>query len=317
MHQQIRFAVAVLLVATAVALRGAAPLRIETNDVVAWVGGSDVAAARDSAHLATLFSTFAPSARFRNFGWEGDTVFAQPRDVNFPPLLEHLKRARATVVLLQYGRAEALSGRESIEKFHAACEHFADDCSRAGMRVAFITPAPFEAGGGLLPDLTSRNSALAAHANAVRSLASARQWSVIDAFSVLSPGTNRNSRLTSDGLNLTPAGHARFASAVASGLECSNAFATTAVNEEGAWENSRLEALRQAVLEKERLWFNYWRPQNWAFLGGDRVTQPSSRDHRNPNIRWFPAEMEKYVPLLRAQEEQIEIAARAIGKGQS
>ena len=77
----------------------------------------------------------------------------------------------------------------------------------------------------------------------------------------------------------------------------------------------KLESLRQAVLEKERLWFNYWRPQNWAFLGGDRITQPSSRDHRNPAVRWFPAEMERYVPLIQAQDERIEAAARTLAKG--
>jgi hypothetical protein len=59
------------------------------------------------------------------------------------------------------------------------------------------------------------------------------------------------------------------------------------------------------VIAKNRLWFDYWRPQNWAFLGGDRTSVPSSRDHRDPKVRWFPAEMEKFVPLILAQESQI------------
>ena len=68
------------------------------------------------------------------------------------------------------------------------------------------------------------------------------------------------------------------------------------------------------MLEKNRLWFNYSRPQNWAFLGGDRTSQPSSRDYRNPSIRWFPTEMEKYVPLIRTKEVEIEAAAAALRK---
>src|SRR6185369_6396731 len=63
--------------------------------------------------------------------------------------------------------------------------------------------------------------------------------------------------------------------------------------------------LLQAIIAKNRLWFDYWRPQNWAFLNGDRITQPSSRDHRDPNIRWFPAEMEQFLPLIAAREEEI------------
>ena len=41
--------------------------------------------------------------------------------------------------------------------------------------------------------------------------------------------------------------------------------------------NVVLHALRQLLIAKNRLWFDYWRPQNWAFLAGDRTAQPSSR----------------------------------------
>jgi hypothetical protein len=76
-------------------------------------------------------------------------------------------------------------------------------------------------------------------------------------------------------------------------------------DEAGVWPNVAFERLRQVVVAKNRLWFNYWRPQNWAFLGGDRTEQPSSRDHRDPKIRWFPTEMEKFVPLIAAKEREI------------
>ena len=65
------------------------------------------------------------------------------------------------------------------------------------------------------------------------------------------------------------------------------------------------ERLRQLILEKNRLWFDYWRPQNWAFLHGDRVEQASSRDHRDPKKRWFPEEMEKFLPLIEAKQREI------------
>ena len=66
-----------------------------------------------------------------------------------------------------------------------------------------------------------------------------------------------------------------------------------------------VQRLREAVQAKNRLWFNYWRPMNWAFLRGDRIEQPSSRDHRNPALRWFPQEMEKFLPLIEAKEKEI------------
>jgi hypothetical protein len=56
---------------------------------------------------------------------------------------------------------------------------------------------------------------------------------------------------------------------------------------------------------KNRLWHDYWRPSNWAFLYGDRTNQPSSRDPVNSQIRFFPAEQEKYLPLIREAEEKV------------
>src|SRR5205814_5334255 len=66
-----------------------------------------------------------------------------------------------------------------------------------------------------------------------------------------------------------------------------------------------VERLRAVIQAKNRLWFNYWRPMNWAFLHGDRTEQPSSRDYRNPAIRWFPEELEKFKPAIEEKEKEI------------
>src|SRR5439155_3356784 len=73
----------------------------------------------------------------------------------------------------------------------------------------------------------------------------------------------------------------------------------------GILKPNSAERLREMIQAKNRLWFNYWRPMNWAFLHGDRTEQPSSRDHRDPKIRWFPDEMEKFLPLIEAKEKEI------------
>src|SRR4051812_32466771 len=81
-------------------------LQLKTNDIVAFAGGGDVAARVRTGHLESLLAVRYPTVRFRNFGWEGDTVFAQPRDVGFPSLEEHLLRAGASVIVVQFGRSE-------------------------------------------------------------------------------------------------------------------------------------------------------------------------------------------------------------------
>src|SRR5687767_368474 len=88
-----------------------------TNDVIAFLGGTDVVTAQEEGHLEALLAIHYRSynLRFRNFGWEGDTVFAQPRDFGFPPLEKHLERAGATVIIFQFGRAEALNSHSPAE----------------------------------------------------------------------------------------------------------------------------------------------------------------------------------------------------------
>src|SRR5437764_14044030 len=75
-------------------------LQLKPGDVVAFVGGADVAARVRTGHLESLLAVRYPTVRFRNFGWEGDTVFAQPRDFGFPPLQEHLLKAGVSVTVV-------------------------------------------------------------------------------------------------------------------------------------------------------------------------------------------------------------------------
>jgi hypothetical protein len=280
----------------------------ERGDIVAFVGGADVEAAQQSGHLEALLAAGyrGQDLRFRNFGWEGDTVHTQPRDVGFPPLQVHLQRAHANVIVLQFGRSEALAGRGGLDRFVSDYGKLLDECVRQTPRLVLVTPPPFENGGGLLPDLSRRNSDLAEYAEAIRGLARRRKFPLVDVFAELGGATHREPRLTEDGLQLAPRGQALVARAWARQLGFGTvADAAGVADERGIWSAAGFERLRQAVVAKNRLWFHYWRPQNWAFLGGDRTEQPSSRDHRDPTIRWFPAEMERFVPLIEEKDREI------------
>jgi hypothetical protein len=291
-------------------------VNIRSNDVVGFLGAADVAAASFTGHLEALLAVRFPGARFRNFGWEGDTVFAQPRDFGFPPLAEHLKRAEVSILFLQFGRTEALSSKRSVAEFYAAYDKLLTECARQTARIVLVAPPPFEAGGGSLPDLSKRNVQLAEHAEAVHRLAQQRSLPLVDLFAEFGGTNHAEPRLTDNGLQLTPRGNALVAEAFLRqpGFQ-KLASQPGEPDVAGAWPDSSFEKLRQVVIEKNQLWFNYWRPQNWAFLGGDRITQPSSRDHRDPKLRWFPAEMEKYLPLIRAKEAEMEQMAAVIRGG--
>ena len=79
-------------------------------------------------------------------------------------------------------------------------------------------------------------------------------------------------------------------------------------------DEASMTQLRTLAQAKEKLWHDYWRPSNWAFLYGDRTTQPSSRDHLNPSVRWFPQELERYRQLIDEKENELWKQAEALGR---
>jgi hypothetical protein len=287
----------------------------KSGDVVAFVGGTDVAAANQNGYLESYLSVGAEPMhlRFRNFGWEGDTVYEQPRDFNFPKLTEHLKKAGTTVILMEYGRMESLSFNDSSKRFKAGYQKLLDEFMTITPRIVLITPPPFEDPGGNLPNLARKNEDLRKLVKTIQLIAEERQLMVVDVFKL--HAMTEPKRLTSDGLQLTLYGHENIARIIAEDLGFKKAVQLAGnLNSKGEWSNREFETLRQAIVGKNQLWFNYWRPQNWAFLGGDRTEQPSSRDYRNPQVRWFPTEMEKYKPLIEQKEEEIRRLAKSLSK---
>ena len=283
---------------------GVKPL-LEDGDIIGFIGGTDVASAQYSGHLETLLlvQNSSLNLRIRNFGWEGDTVFEQPRDFGFPSLKLHLRNAGVTIAFLQFGRGEALNGQTNFTEFKKVYNALISQCLEQVPRIVLITPPPFEPGKSVARDLAKKNELIHNYASVIREIASKRELPLVDLLKQLGPSP---SELTVDGVQLSPTGEAMIASAFLRQLYPANIKGELKVDRFGEWSNQDIEELRQVVIAKNKLWFNFWRPQNWAFLGGDRVSQPSSHDHRNPEIRWFPREMEKYPELIKAKEREIE-----------
>ena len=99
-----------------------------TNDVVALVGGEEMVALPQHGYLETLLTAAWPgrTLRFRGLAFEGDTVFEQPRQLHFPSWEQQLDRVGATVVLVQFGQAEALRGATNVSAFAAAAGKLLD-----------------------------------------------------------------------------------------------------------------------------------------------------------------------------------------------
>lgn len=297
-------------------VRGAEPvaaLPLRTNDVVAFLGGANVVAAQQSGHVETLLTLAQPRhrLRFRSLAWEGDTVFARPRELNFPSLADQLRRTGATVAVLQFGQTESMAGEAKLDEFVRAYERLLDTCAPATPRLVLVTPPPFEnPGDPRLPNLSAHNASLGRYAEAIRKLAAKRGAALVDLAQELS-ADHSPARLTADGWQWTPAGHARVAAAFARQLGVGEVALRAGTGDAaGSWSGAAFDEVRRAVTAKNALWFHYSRPTNWAFLAGDRTEQASSRDHRDRSIRWFPGELEQFAPLLADAEKHLDQLAQ-------
>ncbi len=290
---------------------GAAELQrpLGTKDVVALVGGTQLAEAAAAGYLEALVAVRSAhgAPRFRDFSWEGDTVFERPRPVNFPELTVLLTRSGATVALLQFGQMESLAGVRALPAFSEAYEALLKSVDAVVSQVVLVTPTPFAEGGVLeARTVETRNRHLAAYVAEIQRLGEAHDLPVVNVFRPLTrlAGDSGAPLRTVDGVRLTDRGQMTMAVLIGNQL---STLPSGAIHGAAFW--AALEPVRQAAQAKHQLWTRYWRPTNWAFLAGDRTDQPSSRDHVDRNIRWFPAEMEEYGPLIQAADA--EIARRA------
>lgn len=288
-----------------------ARLVLRPDDRVVFVGGAASIAADQAGRVETILTLARPGLRprFRTVAWEGDAIDDHPREPNFPALTNLLVRAQATVVALQFGALEAFDGPARVPAFRTGYERQLADLARAlpQTRVVLVTPPPFETKAPPLPDLTRTNDTLVRLVDVIRELATAHELPVVDLFRELQSPPPAGATWTVDGRELTAAGHGHVAAAWAEA--CGRPDLAAKARDEAFWARPDIAALREAIGTKNRLWFDYWRPMNWAFLNGDRTEQPSSRDHRNPAIRWFPAEMEQFPPLIAEAEVRIESLA--------
>ncbi len=300
------FCVLALLVSGLIAAQKP-PLKLGTDDVVVFLGGTDMVRAQKSGHLETLltwkFSKAKP--RFRDLSWEADTVFALGTETErwrrdgfrgikgLGNLETQLEKIGATVIIVQLGKNEAFAGRKGVEKFKAACDRLLQRLKGKDRRLVVLSPTPFEKSvNPLLPDLSPRNADLRFYVEALSQQAARHDARFVDLFS-------KAPALTQNGLHVTPDNQAALAQRIATGLGISRpqGFAS-------------LDDLQAAVREKHRLWREYWRPSNWKCLFGDDNRRVFSIGRNKvPTIR---DEWAQLPTLINKAEQQISVVA--VGK---
>jgi len=286
---------------------------LQEDATIVILGGSNAAETQRFGYWETLLAAAHPDRRLivRNMAWPADTVFNQQRPRNFfaatkPGYGEKDRRIKTAVAVavLWLGQAEALGQSDQVEEFATAYEETLEQLAPYTERIVVVTPVPFEDPLNLGLDLKARNATLGKLSATIRRLAQKRDLPVVDLFRAL-----KGKKVTSDGQRLSPHGHWLAAQAFAEQLGYSRSITKISDTPTGSLKPASAEELRQAVRAKDVMWRQFWVPPNWAFLYGNRQTQPSSRSHTDRGYRWFPEEIQtipsKLVDLDRAIYDRV------------
>ena len=230
--------------------------------------------------------------KFRDLSWEADTVFRQGtaierwRKDGFGSRDDQFKHIGATVVIGQFGMLEAMAGEQGLDSFVAEYHDLIAGYQKVAARVVLVSPTPFEKPlSPLLPDVSKHNQSLALYVKATKLIAAERNLMFVDLF------TDARGSLTEDGLHVTPESQRYVAETLAKKLGMTPAPA------------AQLAPLREAIIEKHRLWYDYWRPANWKLLYGDDARRQFTKASEGQLP--FRQEWQRLLPMIEEAERRV------------
>lgn len=302
------------------ALAASQPFTLVDGDRVMLLGDTLLEREATYGHLETRMHEQFPAAHFsvRNIAWSAETPLGwsrasfDPAEKGIDRLKEHIDLVQPTVAVLGFGMAASLQemtdrsndwtlnpdpARYGAEPMTAArfkkelggLMDVINSGARSG-KVRFILLSPIHhedlrsARSGL-PDPTAHNALLSDYSKVIAELAKERGATFVPC-DLLGAATGKDAaRITDNGIHLSEQGYRRLAIS-----NFSEALGWTSP----ANPDSR-KSLREAVLRKNALWFNRFRPANSTYLFGFRKNEQG----RNA------VEMEQFTPLLKAADEEI------------
>jgi len=233
----------------------------------------------------------------RNLAWSGDTVFGHARSYFGPPeeglqrMATHLEMLKPTVVILCYGSELAFERLGGLPEFLSGYRSLIDmiRAKSPGVRIIMATPPPLETLPPPLPDLAMENKNLSSLRDALRKFAGMQNTFFVDWFELMGglpkPG-NTAKLLTENGVHYTREGYEKLSAKLIEGLGLKMPDAPSPA----------LESLRQAVIAKDTLFFNRWRPHNETYLFGFR------KHEQGQNAKEIPM----FDPLIAQGDEAIQ-----------
>jgi uncharacterized cupredoxin-like copper-binding protein len=239
----------------------ALPLALAKGDHVVFIGNTLFDRGAQFPHFeAMLLKGHADKQLVvRTLAWSADEVDLMPRPTNFGTLNQHLHAQKADVIFAAFGFNESFGGLEKLADFKLRLTALVQELKthayngKAGPRVVLVSPIANENVTGV-PAADMNNARLATYTKAMSEIAAEQKVGFANVFEPMLPAMKG---LTFNGVHLEDKGYAVFGEAL-----------YRATFEVSAPETT--PELRASIADKNRQFFQRYRPLNGFYYTGDR-----------------------------------------------
>lgn len=279
---------------------------LRDGDRVVFLGNTLIERAQKYGHWEAMLTSRYPDRNitFRNLGWDGDTVWAESRGIFDPPakgyqrMQEHVVRLKPTVIILGYGNNEAYSGEKGIPEFTKQYDTLLADLKKSSsdnVRFAILSTTPHEKFPSPLPNPKKVNHNLKLYRDTLKQFASKRGIPFADLYSPMVALRKQSKKpLTYNGVHMANAGYKATASILEGEL-----FGSAGNKPNHGPEHAQSQKLREAIIDKNLLYFYSWRPQNITYLFLFRKHEQGQNAKEVEEFRRLVKEKEKEITRLK------------------
>ncbi len=247
-------------------------LEIHQGDHICLIGNTLADRMQHDGWLETyLYSRFPKDDLVvRDLGFSGDELTFRQRSANFGSPDDHLSFNKADVVFAFFGYNESYAGAAGLDKFKHDLESFIKHTldekynGHSAPRLVLFSPIAHEnLHDRNLPDGTENNWRLELYTTAMAEVARANHVPMVDLYEpTLKAYAQAAKPLTINGIHLNPHGDEVVAQVIDQVM-----FAGSAPQR----DPQAMEKLRQAIVEKDLVWFNRYRTLDGYSIYGGRA----------------------------------------------
>jgi len=250
-------------------------LKIQPKDRISIIGGTIADRMQFDGWLETFFYTRFPKHDlvFRNLGYAADEVplNRRLRSANFGSPDQWLTKTHTDVLLAFFGYNESFAGEKGLAAFRKDLEEFIKKTKeqkyngKNAPRLVLLSPIGHEnMHDANLPDGSANNKRLEMYTAAMAEVARANDVPFVDLFHPTKNAYAKSTRpLTINGIHLNEHGNELVAQIIDKAL-----FAD---GPEPRQDTERTEKIRQAVRDKNFIWFNRYRTVDGYSIYGGRA----------------------------------------------